>query len=819
MPKQGTTKRATPKGGIPHLRDSMTLDPRLQQIVSDHSQGRLDAAESGYRTWLSTHPDDAFVLHQLGIIGLQRGRPDLALPFLETAGSLNPGNATALQHWGDALSGLRRHAEAEQIYRRGLSIDSDHIHLRLHLGNALRALGRPTESERAYREVLMHDPTLARAHCNLGHVLADQRRFPEASESFDRAFSLGDTSLETVIGASQARLELGESVRCETLIRDGLKRAPQDARLLSLLGESLRRRKSFTEAEGVLRKAVSFQPAPLAAWHNLGKLLIDRSRPQEAEAVFRQLLTVAPEHPEVQLGLSLALMALRRRLEAETVLRRLTSQHPKHTKAWIALARAVLDRFPTEGLACAQQAIALDPDDNEATAVLAEALAQNGDACAALETQRRILTRPNPDPSLVSSLLAMAGYAGTLSAGETLRIARAWSDSLPRSALSSPLTSPFEARPLKVGYVSADFRDHAVVSFFEPILEAHLAQSLDVSLYASLPTPDAVTKRLQSRLPADRWHFIHSLSAYEAANLIRSHGIDILVDLGGHTRGNRLGIFAQRAAPVQACYLGYYATTGLAEMDYWIGDETILPSSLGSGFTEELWRLPRCWLSYRAPADCPPPSRQDDGHGLTFGSFNNRQKISSRTLDLWAQVLRQVTDSRMIVKTAGLEDASQREALAKAFSSRGIDPQRVILRATTLDRKSHLQQYQEIDIALDTTPFSGGTTTAESLWMGVPVLTLLGDSMPGRMSASFLRALGLNEWIADSDNAFAELGRMHAERMRTLSCEERSASRRALRSSMETSPLVDANGLACHLADAYRSMRDAALVRNQGPNA
>ena len=797
----------------------MTLDPQLQQVVNDHSQGRLDAAESGYRTWLSTYPHDAFVLHQLGIIGLQRGRPDLALPFLERAGSLNPGNATVLQHWGDALSGLRRHAEAEQIYLRGLSIDSDHINLRLHLGNALRALGRHAEAERAYREVLARDPTLARAHCNLGHVLADQGQFQEASNSFDRAFSLGDTSLEAAIGASQAHLELGEYDRCEALIRDGLRRAPQEARLLSLLGELLRRRKLFAEAETILRKAVSTQPAPLAAWHNLGKLLIDRSRPQEAEAVFRQLLTVAPEHPEVQLGLSLALMALRRRAEAENLLRKLTSQHPKHTKGWIALARAVLDRFPSEGLACAQRAIALAPDDNEAAAVLAEALAQNGDASAALETQRRILSRPNPDPGLVSSLLAMAGYSGSLSADETLQIARAWNDSLPRSALSSPLTSPLDARPLKVGYVSADFRDHAVVSFFEPILEAHLAQSLDVSLYASVPTPDLVTKRLQSRLPADRWHFIHSLSDSEAANLIRSHGIDILVDLGGHTRGNRLGVFAQWAAPVQACYLGYYATTGLAEMDYWIGDETILPASLDSSFTEKLWRLPRCWLSYRAPVDCPPPSRQDDGNGLTFGSFNNRQKISSRTLDLWTQLLRQVTDSRLIVKTAGLEEATQRETLAKFFSSRGVDPQRVMLRATTLDRRSHLQQYQEIDIALDTTPFSGGTTTAESLWMGVPVLTRLGDSMPGRMSASFLRALGLSEWIADSDNAFVELGRMHAERIRALSCEDRSASRRALRSSMEASPLLDANGLACQLADAYRSMRDAALVRNQGLKA
>ncbi|MBP8257219.1 MAG: hypothetical protein KAX37_07820, partial [Opitutaceae bacterium] len=397
----------------------------------------------------------------------------------------------------------------------------------------------------------------------------------------------------------------------------------------------------------------------------------------------------------------------------------------------------------------------------------------------------------------------------------TLQIARTWSDTLPRQILSLPLGIPATNKAPKIGFISADFRDHAVVSFFEPILEAHLALGLDVSLYASVPTPDAITQRLQSRLPAGRWHFIHALPDPDAANLIRSHGIDVLIDLGGHSRNNRLGILAQRAASVQACYLGYYATTGLAEMDFWIGDETLLPTSLDPSFSEKLWRLPRCWLAYRPPVNYPAPMRQLDGHALTFGSFNNRQKISTRTLDLWAQVLLQVSDSRLIVKTAGLEETIQQERLAEAFASRGVAPQRIALRTTTPDRNSHLQQYQEVDIALDTTPFSGGTTTVESLWMGVPVLTILGDSMPGRMSASFLKALGMKEWIADSSEAFVELGRMHADHVRMLPIDERSSRRHALRSAMEASPLCDAYGLARDLSNAYRSMCDAAIARNQ----
>lgn len=792
----------------------MNLDPALQKAVNNHREGRLDAAEAGYRDWLISHAHDAFVLHQLGIICLQRARPEQALPFLESAAAGNATNATVFQHWGDALSGLQRHAEAERLYRRGLTIDARHLTLRIHLGNALRAQGRLPEAENAYREVLSHDPALARAHCNLGLVLADQGRFSEATASFQQALARGDTSLETVLGAAQAFLESGGFSQCETLLNGALKRAPSDARLLSVLGESLRRRQALDEAESVLRQAVSRQPVPLAAWHNLGKLLIDRSRPHEAERIFRQLLAAAPQHPEVQLGLAVSLIAQRQRTEAESILRALTSSHPRHVKGWVCLSRTVLTRAPSEALSFAKRAIGLAPDDNDAAAVLAEAHAQNGDAESALVVQRSILAKPNPDPQMVSSLLAMAGYAGSLSAGEYLAIARQWSASLPRTRPSTPLPVPDRTRPLKVGYVSADFRDHAVVSFFEPILEAHARQSLDVSVYASVPTPDAVTQRLKSRLPSDRWHFIHSLSDSAAAELIRRHRIDVLIDLGGHTRGNRLGVPAQRAAPVQACYLGYYATTGLAEMDYWIGDETILPPSLDSCYAERLWRLPRCWLSYQPPAKCPEPARCDDRHTLTFGSFNNRQKISPRTLDFWSLVLREIPDSRLIVKTAGLEEAGQCDQLTESFSSRGVDPRRIVLRAPAPDRHTHLQQYQEVDIALDTTPFTGGTTTAESLWMGVPVLSLLGDTMPGRMSASFLRAVGLNDWIAETEDAFVRLARMQADLMRSRGIEERSRTRHALRSTVAASPLSDANGLARLLAEAYGSMRDALFSRN-----
>ena len=794
----------------------MTLDPWLQQAVKAHHQGRLDDAESGYRAWLTSHPRDAFVLHQLGIIGLQRARPDQALPALATAADIDPTNATLLQHWGDALSGLRRHAEAEPVYRRGLAIDARHLHLRLHLGNALRAQGRFTEAEQAYRDVLALDSRLAAAHANLGHVLGDQRRFQEAALAFREASARGDTSTETILGAAQALLELGDTAQSETLCRARLQHFPADARLLGLLGESLRRQKAFDEAESVLRQAVSRAPAPLAAWHNLGKLLIDRSRPQEAEQVFRQLLAVAPQNAEVQLGLSLALIAQRRRSDAEAILRNLTAHHPGHVKGWVTLARAVLARAPAESLAYAQRALQLAPDDDDALAACAEAHSLNGNSDEALDVQRRVLRKPRPDPHQVGSLLAMGSYLGAFTDDETLALARQWNTLIPRPPLATPLALlPSPGRPLRVGYLSTDFRDHAVVSFFEPILKAHLAQSLDVFIYADVAVPDAVTQRLKSLLPADRWHFIQTLSDPAAASLIRRHEIAVLVDLGGHTRGNRLGVFAQRAAPVQACYLGYYGTTGLAEMDYWIGDEILLPPSLDAGYTEKLWRLPRCWLSYQPPLDCPEPVRLATAGNppLTFGSFNNRQKVSRLTLDLWCRVLREVPDARMVVKTAGLDEESQQDKLARAFASHGIARERIQLRAPTPDRRSHLQHYNEIDIGLDTTPFTGGTTTAESLWMGVPVLTLLGQSMPGRMSASFLTAAGLEEWIARNEADFVTLARAHASHVQALPLETRSQNRRALRAAIAASPLADAPSLARHLAEAYRSMCHAPLRR------
>jgi len=790
---------------------SPTLDPGLQVAVAEHRRGHLDEAERRFRTRLDTHPQDAFALHQLGIIALQRSKPADAVPLLAAAAALDPANTTLLQHWGDALSGLGRHADAEALYRRALGQQPRHAAARLHLGNALRAQGRARDAEAEYREVLQLDPGSLRAHANLGQALNDQGRFPEAFPIFEHALALGDTSLETQLGLTQALLEAGALVRCEATARQTLARFPGEARLLTLLGEGLRRSKSFDEAEAILQQAVSRPPAPLAAWHNLGKLMIDRGRPTEAETVFRQLIPLAPALAEIQHGLSVALLAQRKHAEAESVLRTLTRDHPGYAKGWAGLARTIAPRAPSEAIAYARRALALAPADDDCITALADALYMNGEIALALETQRKAVEKPAPDSRHASTLLAMTAYTGARTPGEILELARTWNGLIPRT-VPLPPASPSDASTvrapasLRIGYISPDFRDHAVASFFEPILRAHREQGLDVFLYAELAVPDATTSRLRAQVAPDRWHFMHGLTDDAAARLVRSHRIDVLIDLSGHTRGHRLGIFAQRAAPVQACYLGYYGTTGLAEMDYWIGDEILLPPTLDATFVERLWRLPRCWLSYLPPADSPPAEPRSVRPGLTFGSFNNRQKLSPATLDLWSAVLRALPDAHLLVKTAGLEETAQRVRLETEFRLRGIASERLSLRPPAADRHSHLRHYQEVDIALDSTPFTGGTTTAESLWMGVPVLTLVGSTMPSRMSASFLSAVGMPEWIAASPEEFVRRAQEHATAWSGLDADERGARRHAVRAALVSSPLADASGLARALTDAYWEM-------------
>ena len=361
-------------------------------------------------------------------------------------------------------------------------------------------------------------------------------------------------------------------------------------------------------------------------------------------------------------------------------------------------------------------------------------------------------------------------------------------------------------RPLRIGYVSPDLRRHAVSYFFEPLLIAHDRGQVEVYCYAEVGKEDEVTDRLKAQ--ADHWRTTVGHSDAEVARQIFDDGIDILVDLAGHTANNRLQVFTYKPAPIQVSYLGYCTTTGLEAMDYWITDAVVTPEDTVERTTETILRLPRCWLCYRpdpaAPAVVPRPKTGP----VTFGSFNQYSKISDDVVRLWSQVLEEVPHARLLLKAWPFSDKQVCASLRERFARHGVDGARIELRGVT--RQGYLAEYGEVDIALDPFPHTGGATTTDALWMGAPVVTLAGERMIERQGVSLLSTVGLDDLIATDHADYVAKAVALAQNP-----ERRTKLRAELRDRMAASELCDGRGLAAALEAAYRGMWERYRTREK----
>lgn len=363
-----------------------------------------------------------------------------------------------------------------------------------------------------------------------------------------------------------------------------------------------------------------------------------------------------------------------------------------------------------------------------------------------------------------------------------------------------PATHASNDRPLRLGYVSADFCHHTVGLFIKDVLIAHDQERVRIFAYSAGATEDWVTAAIQNACVFRR---VSGLDDVALAEQIRQDKIDVLIDLSGHTGGSRLTMFAYRPAPVQVSWLGYFATTGLPVMDAVLLDDWHAPSGTEAHFVERVVRLPHgrfCYVPVSfAPQEVAAPPSLAKGY-ITFGSFNNTAKLNSEVYDLWAQVLAAVPNSRLLLKWRTFHDEPLCEAVRSAFAARGIDPARIELRGASF-HADVLKQYADIDIALDPFPFTGGLTSCEALWMGVPVVTWPQSRVVSRQTFAFLSVIGLAELAADNANNYVGIAVGLANDPQRLT-----ALRREMRSKMEASPLCDVKGFTSALEDAYLSL-------------
>lgn len=440
--------------------------------------------------------------------------------------------------------------------------------------------------------------------------------------------------------------------------------------------------------------------------------------------------------------------------------------------------------FLTAARACCERARVLDPADLRPLVNLANVAQQAGGHAESRRLYAQLLARLPDHPIIRRNALLSLEYDPAASDGERLAQAREWGNwalSKAGGMRPRPPMLPLTGRPLRVGYVSADFCQHTVGLFVKDVLGAHDPSQVSVHTYSAGQADDWVTAAVRQ---TSVFRDIRNLDDAGVAELIRQDGIDVLVDLSGHTAGSRLTVFAHRPAPLQVSWLGYFATTGLPVMDAVLLDEWHAPPGREAQFVERIIRLEGGRFCYSpvpfAPEEVAPAPCLRNGY-VTFGSFNNTAKLNEGVIALWARVLAAVPQSRLVLKWRTFQDEGMRASVQKVFAGHGIAPERIVLRGASF-HVDVLKEYADIDLCLDPFPFTGGLTSCEALWMGVPVVTWPQGRVVSRQTLAFLNAIGLGELAAGSAEDYVRIAAGLAgepQRIATLRAEMRTRMKRS----------------------------------------
>jgi predicted O-linked N-acetylglucosamine transferase (SPINDLY family) len=599
----------------------------------------------------------------------------------------------------------------------------------------------------------------------------------------------------------------GDFAGARQLAERMLARDPAAATAAHVAGLIAHRDGRFDDADRHLRAAIAAAPNDPEQYANHAAVLRTLGRLADAEAAARAALALAPDRVETHNNLGNILRDAGRYDESVGCYQAALRLAPEFADAWSNLAWVLsLNGRASEAEQAARRAIAGDPHNSNAFNNLGGALMRQSRLREA-ETALREALRLRPDFALPhSNILFCLNYRDDLPAEAIFAEYEQWDARHARPLTPAEPQFTLDRTPgrrLRIGYMSPDFRTHAVALFAEPLLAAHDRERVELFCYAEVPVEDATTQRF--RALADHWRSTLGRSDAELADTVRQDGIDVLVDLAGHTAGNRLLVFARKPAPVQIEYMiGHGCTSGLSAIDGFLADDMLAPPGAESVFSEQLIRLPRIPLAYRPPEGMPPvaplPARAA-GH-VTFGYFGRTVRLNDDVVAVWSRILHAVPGSLLVLNSAPYAEPAGRADWTARFAAHGVGPERLKLICTTPQPRTW-EAYGAIDIALDPFPHNAGTTTIEALWQGVPVLTLAGRPTVGRFGAAILHAVGLDDWVTGDTDAYVARAVAAAGDLDALA-----ELRAALRPRMEVSPLLDAAGLARAVERAYRDLWD-----------
>ncbi len=787
-----------------------TLQQSLQQAVALHQAGRAIEARQLYQAILAVDAQHVEARHNLGVLEVQAGQPQAGIPHLLAALESDPARAQFWLSYIDALLQAGQPEAAREVLQiarqQGLhGAEVDALVARLAGGvplkrgskpspvedEALVALfnqGRMSEVVQQARTMTEHYPQHGFGWRALGTALKQLGRAEEAIAALQQAAKLSPKEADVHSNLGVALHDAGRWQEAESSYRRALKLKPEFADAHCNLGTLLQEQGRLAEAETSLRRAIKLQPKLPEAHYNLGNTLRAAGRLAEAAECYRRALQLRPGYVAASGNLGVVLHDLGRLIEAEVQLRATLELAPQQVEAFSNLGNTLkeLGRL-SEAAASYRQALALDPARAETHNNLGILLQDMGDLGAAERCYREALQLKPDYFKARSNLLFMLNYSPEVSQQTAFEEAQRFGAAVTAHApmrFDTWCCAP-QSKRLRIGFVSGDLRNHPVGYFLENLLRHVDRAAFELYAYPTDAWTDETTLRLKSHFAA--WHPLVGLDDEAAAQRIHGEGVHILIDLSGHSRYNRLPMFACKPAPVQVAWLGYFATTGVAEIDYLIADPVTLPESQERYFTEKIARLPETRLCFTQPdvaVEVSPLPALANGY-VTFGCFNNLAKMNDDVVALWSRVLQSVAGSKLFLKSKQLGDAAVRQQTQARFAAHGIAADRLIMEGAE-SREKYFAAYHRVDIALDPFPYPGGTTTVESLWMGVPVLNLSGESFLFRQGAGFLSNAGLPQWVATSPQDYVEKAVAFAADLQGLS-----QLRAGLRAQVEASPIMD----------------------------
>ena len=691
--------------------------------------------------------------------------------------------------------------KTEQLCRDLLKIYPQSLDTINVLGAALQVQGKLQEAVASYNKVIQIKPDYAEAYNNRGNALKDLGQLDEAVTSYSKAIQIRPDYAEAYYNRGNALQELGQLDDALASYNKTIQIRPDFAEAYYNRGNALQELGQLEEALASYNQAIQIRPDYAEAYSNRGKTLKELGQLDEALASYSQAIQIRPDYAEAYSNRGNALKELGQWHEAVTSYNQAIKIRPDFAEAYYNRGYALKDLGQLkEALASYNKAIQIRPDYPEAHNSLGNALKDLGQLDEAVASYNQAIQIRPDYADAYSNRLFTLNYAPDLGADEIFLAYREYDKhfGVPGRDLWQPYTnSRSPDRKLKIGYVSPDFRKHSARHFFEPLLSHHDTNHFEVYAFAELNKDDQFTVRYQGYV--DHWVLTKGLDDEQLAEQIRSLGIDILIDLAGHSKGNRLGVFALKPAPVSVSWLGYGYTTGLSAIDYYLTDVATVPHGDEHLFSEKPWRLKTPSFAYR-----PAEGMGDVGllpaleRGfITFGTLTRAVRINYRTIRVWSEILKRTDNTRLIVNSRNFDDSYVQKEFIRRFADEGIDEARLEIGFSS----PPWDLMRSIDIGLDCFPHNSGTTLFEHLYMGAPYITLAGRPGVGRIGSSILEGVGHSEWIATSEEEYIE------KAVELASDQHRLAEiRGSLRGEMESSAVMDEDGFTNKVEQAYREM-------------